>query len=369
MKLRLNAWLPIAGFLAASVALNAYTDSDEKHYNTAPPQLPSDLPTKQVTPSAGPRVNNGWDVAISADFIYWCPRIDGLGYELNGFSSTTVDAGKGSVHHPNWSWEPGFKVGLGFGLGTDGWDLQAEYTWLTSSDKSSQGLNVAGQYPMWNIANNYNNPVYNADDNSPITAAEAKWDFYWNEVDLNLGRNMWLSQYFASRPFVGLKGTWSGTSYNVSYTRAIAGQSDVDFRDRMQAKQTQWGIGVEVGMNNAWHFTQEFSLYADWAVTGLFGTFSIDRKDTEQQVPDDVNPKYTIFNTKNDPTTLKPLLEMGIGLRYETWFADDEYHFLLQAGWEEVYLANYNQFLKLFSESNHGDLSMQGLTIKARFDF
>lgn len=368
MKLRLNTWLPIAGFLAASVALNAYTDSDEKH-NSAPPKMPSDLPTREVTPSAGPRVNNGWDVFISADFIYWSPRIDGLGYEFTGFGSTSVSVPKGSVHHPSWSWEPGFKVGLGFGLGMDGWDVQGQYVWITSSDTASKGTGVAGQYPMWNVANNYNSPAYNASNVAPIESAKVHWSFYWNEIDANLGRNMWLSQYFATRPFVGIKATWSGTAYNLSYTRPDTVNLTTDQRDRMNMKQTQWGVGIETGMNNAWHFTKEFSLYADLCITGLFGTYTVERKDTEQQVPDNSNTEYTIIHTKNSPTTLKPLLEMAIGLRYETWFADDEYHFLIQAGWEEVFLASYNQFLKLSEESNHGDLSMQGLTVKVRFDF
>ncbi|MCH9614718.1 MAG: hypothetical protein SP1CHLAM54_13150 [Chlamydiia bacterium] len=371
MKLRFNTWLPVASFLALSVSLAAYNDKDDAHAKSAPPKLQSDLPQREVTPSAGPRVNNGWDVFISADFIYWSPRIDGLGYELTGFGNGTATPKKGSVHHPNWSWEPGFKVGLGFGLGTDGWDLQGQYVWIRSKDTESKGISTAGQYPMWNIANQYNNPQFNSSGEAPVKAAKCRWDFYWNEIDANLGRNMYLSQYFATRPFVGLKATWTGTSYNLSYTRPADTDNDsqIDVRDRLNIEQKQWGIGVEAGFNNAWHFTKEFSLYSDFCLTGLYGNYNVHRVDTRTQVPEGSNTTFTIFNFKNNVYTLKPLLEMAIGLRYETWFADDEYHFLIQAGWEEVFLYDYNQLTKLTEESNHGDLSMQGLTVKVRFDF
>ena len=60
--------------------------------------------------------------------------------------------------------------------------------------------------------------------------------------------------------------------------------------------------------------------------------------------------------------------EFQIGLRWEMWFYDDNYHFLIQAGWEEqVWLSNGN-FIRLYNDVD-GDLNLQGLDIKFRFDF
>jgi len=59
-----------------------------------------------------------------------------------------------------------------------------------------------------------------------------------------------------------------------------------------------------------------------------------------------------------------------MGLRGEWWFFENRYHFMIQAGWEEQLWINHNNFEKVNGvQANHGDLLLQGLTIKLRFDF
>jgi hypothetical protein len=78
----------------------------------------------KITPNAGPRIDSDWNVFLTADFIYWTIRQDGMFYAVSG-AGTGASGGK--VHDLDWKWEPGFKVGLGFNLPHDGWDLFAEY--------------------------------------------------------------------------------------------------------------------------------------------------------------------------------------------------------------------------------------------------
>jgi len=42
-------------------------------------------PLNQITPCAGPRVKEGLDLALFADFIYWTARLDTLSYAKTGF--------------------------------------------------------------------------------------------------------------------------------------------------------------------------------------------------------------------------------------------------------------------------------------------
>ena len=71
---------------------------------------------------------------------------------------------------------------------------------------------------------------------------------------------------------------------------------------------------------------------------------------------------------KNDYDALKGVIEFMIGLRYESWFSNERFHALLEAGWEEQLWISNSNFFRI-EENAHGDMTLHGLTIKARFDF
>jgi len=63
---------------------------------------------------------------------WWKPTQQGLEYASSGVINNLGESltARGNVHSPNFSFTPGFKVGLGVNLPYDGWDLTAEYTWI-----------------------------------------------------------------------------------------------------------------------------------------------------------------------------------------------------------------------------------------------
>jgi hypothetical protein len=134
----------------------------------------------EITPDAGPRVACGIDLFVTADFIYWTTRMDGLGYAATNVQIGNAD--KGTVSHPDAGWDAGFKVGLGYNLPHDGWDIFAEYTWLRPSDKG-------------NVTNNNGTMVMLQRDSASafIQSASADWNHDLNVVDLELGRNYFIS--------------------------------------------------------------------------------------------------------------------------------------------------------------------------------
>jgi len=323
---------------------------------------------KVITPAAGPRVCCGVDVAITASFIYWTARTDGLGYAVSGYrSNADVNPGKGEVKHIDWDFHPGFKVGLGLGLGHDGWDIMAEYTWLytsTDSDSTSQAnLNESTLRPLW-----YPGGPNNVSPSTAITSARASYDIDLNVIDLELGRNFFVSRYLKIRPHFGLKGAWYDADYSVRYIL------DSDEAVEPNAYRTRfdhdyWGVGIRTGFDTAWHFTRSFSIVGEIALSGLWGQFDADRRDTDFNSNSSDIETRVLLNTENQFHTLKPIMELFLGMRYDTWFCDEDFHFSLEAGWEEQIWWNHNQYFRVYEEGSHGDLVFQGLTLKARFDF
>ncbi len=64
------------------------------------------------------------------------------------------------------------------------------------------------------------------------------------------------------------------------------------------------------------------------------------------------------------------MLELALGLRWDTWWSDNSWHLRLQAGWEEqVWFAHNYMFGMGSPMKGEGNYSMNGLTIKARANF
>lgn len=360
---------PLMGLLATCSLSAAIADRMDDYSNQPRPagQMHKDEKGKfnEITPKAGPEVNNGVGLFVTADFILWNGREDGLGLSWNNLGDGTNDVGRGTVKHVNDRWRPGFKAGLGYHLPHDGWDVYAEYTWWYTNEGTNSTSDAGNLYPVWNIGNNFNNPA-----NGEVKSVGGRWKNRMNIIDAEMGRNFFLSQYLKMRPHFGFKGTWQKQHLNIDYFYQVNANSAE--RPRMQQEMRFWGFGIRSGSDAAWHFNENFSLFGDVAVTALWSKFRTHRKDTDVTLVDqsaENQPLTTVIDTKNSFYTITPVFEYDIGLRYELWFSDDEYHFLIQAAWEEQLWYNMNQFLKLNETGSHGDLGLQGLTVKLRFDF
>ncbi|MCI0381676.1 MAG: Lpg1974 family pore-forming outer membrane protein [Chlamydiae bacterium] len=320
-------------------------------------------PRREITPNAGPCVNNGVDLYVTADFIYWTAREDNLGYVVstgqvnNGASSATA---RGGVHHPDWKFRPGFKVALGMNFEHDGWDSKIEYTW-NRWRRISDSTTPSGTKLLLDTLIAVNDDPFSI---SPVTRASARWRFNLNVLDWELGRNYYISRYLMLRPHFGFKGTWGRQRFNTTFNGLTGADAHVK---TSRWRMPYWGIGIRAGLDTAWHFTKSFSLFGEIAFTGLWEQFKPRRHDVDQNI---VTGLFTsLFNVDYEFHTIKPIIEWIIGLRWETWFSDDNYHFGIEAGWEEQWWGGQNQFFRLTTESDWGDLVMQGLTVKVRFDF
>lgn len=390
MNTRLNKLLPLAGVaccFSTSLLLAAPQYGGNDSGNCCPPKRPEPVcepPCDEVTdrtlvfdectnnfrkgftPDAGPRVACGADFFITADFIYWTSRLDGLGYAQ---TSSVLAAGagvanlaKGSVQHPDFGWDPGFKVGLGYNLDHDGWDLFAEYTWLRpdDTDSTSSSANPSRLTALW------------TSDNSVLTdlrSARSSWNYDLNVVDLELGRNFFVSRDLTLRPHFGLKGTWQNHEYRVVYAERDPAAPDADLH-KVSIDQDYWGVGLRTGMDTVWYFNQYFGIYGDFALAALWSKFDVDRTDTDDTVTGGVTTaSLRTLNVNNEFYSLKYVFEIVLGLRGDVWFSDDAFHLGFHLGWEMQYWPSQNQFFRYAEECAHGDLNFMGLTTGVRFDF
>ena len=333
-------------------------------------------PTGMITPRVDLVKGDGMEWFVTSDYTYWTAREDSLEFAFTIVTQgaiPTQSAGQGKVYRINNKWASGFKVGLGTDFCHDGWDVYAEYTWFNSTTDKHIGGFAVDSTPLgavslvdgyWNVNGNF------TQGNIAYTSSSAKWRVNMNVVDLEMGRNFYVSPRLTLRPFYGLKGAWNKQHMNVNFDgldSAVPAPAPVPAELATTNKIKNWGVGVRGGMDASWHFTRSFSFIGDMAFTALWEQFKVTRYDTLAES----GVVRSTIDLKEDLYVVKPIIEWMLGLKWETGLSCDTYHLAISAAWEEQVWFGQNKFLRVpgCAPTAGDDLTFQGLTVDVRFDF
>lgn len=305
----------------------------------------------------------GTDLFVTADFIYWVAREDSLDFCYTTGSSTVVGneaiPSQGKSFHVGKAWNPGFKVGAGMNFCEYGWDVYTQYTWYRMKTENRDAGPSAGQtlYDGFWFVNNPNNNIA-----SSWATAQAEWKVAVNALDMELGRAFFIGEQFMLRPHAGLKWVSNRDRFHLDFGNSTRSST-------MQNHVESWGVGIRTGLDADWHFNRCFSIFGETALTGLWESFEAKRLDNTYVFGTATNSSFV--NIKEDHDVLLPILEWKLGVRWENWWTGDNYHFALDAAWEQQIWFDQNNFVHVAGAmpSRSRDLMLQGLTVGARFDF
>ena len=309
---------------------------------------------------------------FTADYTYWVPRQAGLAYVVsNDYTAGGVaEANKirGQVFYPNFTGRSGFKVGAGAFLNHDGWDLFVQYTWFYNKQQKDKYQGNANFSPDQGFATWWvdDGGTFAADD---IFQAKTSWANFFNRVDAQLARSFYAGHYLQLRPFAGLLGAWDEQWFNIGYKLNAA---DAGF-DTWTNNQKWWGIGPYAGFSSAFLFpigdnSTQWSLFMDMGTSLPWSKYSVDKKLQEGTA----GALTTDAFTRNTYWTTDVMMEMALGLRWETWWTEGmNWNFMVQVAWEEQvwFDHGYMHPIGLEGVAGNGNYIMQGLTAKIKVGF
>ena len=311
-------------------------------------------------------------VFITADYTYWVARQAGLAYAVSNDYTTTADSvtsrPAGQVFYPNWKGRSGFKVGLGCYLNHDGWDLFAQYTWFyNNQQRNNYGANA-------NFTPGQGATTWWIDDASELVlddlaVARNFWANWFNRVDLQLARSHYAGHYLQMRPYLGLVGAWDDQYFNIQYKEVTTATRWHTWTNT----QKWWGIGPWGGVCNAFLFPMgdsqtHWSLFMDMGIALPWTKTQVNSRLQNNATAAMLNDAHTL----DTYWTTAPMIEMALGLRWETWWTEGmNWNFMLQAAWEEQVWFDHNQMRPIGTQAigGNGNYIMQGLTIKAKVGF
>ncbi|MBS0615309.1 MAG: hypothetical protein JSR58_02000 [Verrucomicrobia bacterium] len=307
-----------------------------------------------INPPAHPVVKDGINLWIQADLLYMKPTEDGLAY---AFQATDTTEAFPPVHGKNakYDWNYGLRVGAGYNLDHDGWDILANYTWF--EDRTHRNVSGGIIFPT---------EVHPVNAGAATTQnAKTHLKLWLNILDIELGREFFVSKWLTLRPHIGVRSLWLCRHYNSEYSRLVNGSDyEVHMKNRFA------GTGLRGGLNTQWGLGSGWSLFGELDAALMYGKQRV-RQGEELETGD-----VSRGSSSDRWMTLRSSIDLALGLRWDRLFCDDAYRIRFQLGWEDHIFFDMNQNYRFVSSvtkgvfaGNRGNLSLNGVAFQARFDF
>lgn len=360
-----NMWAAMAvSLVAATSIVNAapFFDNNQPYGDSL-----GCCPCGPVRPCVNPCGN--W--FVDAEFLYWNVSEQGLEYgtEVVTTPSSIADSFvAGKAHHISDSWEPGFRVGIGYDLPCDGWDVVAYYTNLYSKSHS---------HHFFDPTVSSFNPQYSTfpSRGSSFNDVHAHWKLNLNVLDFELGREFCVSSCLTLRPFIGVRAAWIDQSIRTELYSVT--DTDDFFVDGSKVKSKFDGAGLRGGFDTEWKLGWcGISIYGQTAASILYGRHKTSYHEFYFLTPQ--SEFGTDVEYKNNYNGCIAIGDAAIGLRWKEYFYCDTIALTLQVGYETHFYWNQARFIRPTSQSdsqtlvhgvNRGDLNTNGVTFAAKLAF
>ena len=323
-------------------------------------------PCCTINPSARLYSCEKVNLLLSGSALYWQASEGGLDFAMRNPTLSDTNQGKHSFKIPHSEWDWGFKLGADYLIAHDGWDLFLQWTRFHPESAQKSAAAIMGITPLLSP----NSMLGLAD------AAKTRWKLRLDLIDLDLGREFFVSRWLTLRPFAGLRSAWILQHLECSYTNTeilpdVFQTIDVGF------KNNYWGLGLRAGLNADWGLGCGWSLYSDLAGSILLGRFSLYETQDAWNLTSGALIPGGLASYRDNFRASRFVFDLSLGVRYRNNLCCNRYELMAQLGWEQLLFFNQNQIEKIAASSsggsisvnNQGDLSAQGVTLTLGFGF
>ncbi len=373
-SLRISVWMSLL-FIVPSLSLSAarvveqcdelkWDDTDELMLADNQTVEPAPSPAVEAAPiqeaqgynsSVRPFVTGGANLWIRGEALYWRASEDNLYYAYTG---NNANGGRfRDVKTVGFDWDWGFRLGIGYTIPRDRWDLALTWTHFHTETKSHVSADAPNRdlYINWWLVNHLSML-------GEGQSAQGTWRPHLDQLDLSIGREFYVGRKLTLRPNAGLRNAWIDQQLNVTF-RTSTGDAVVNMSNDF------WGFGFFGGLDTKWMFTSDWHLFANGAAAILYGRFDITQKG--------IFNRALHFEETKDFQSGKGVLDIQAGIEWAHLFFKNRFGVTFRVGYEYHLYADQSQFPlpagnTFFSNSYTpvgGDLAYQGLFLSGQFDF
>ncbi len=313
-----------------------------------------------------------WDVWFDASFTYWDAEQEGMDLAVSSTELGTILLSPidGSFLFQDRSFKPGFKVGVGMDLGRDHWSGSLEYTWFRSktSTLGVPPVDARGGTAVWIFSN-----WFNRQSNTAAVSMVSTWHLSLDILDAQLSRPYYQGTHLIIAPFGGMRGQWIRQKLNI-FADIFTSSTVTPPLDATSSNHSHsWAVGPRLGALAKWHLGWGIRFEGDVSGNLLFTRYTNVR---HNQTPTTTQINASAIGGKfQSYDCLRAGYEMNLGIGWGRYFDCRNYHFDLLASYDFQVFFNQNIMRQLADTIADGtghspsNLYLQGLTVRAQFDF
>ncbi len=312
-----------------------------------------------LNPPTQPVVRDGKNLWVQAALLLMHPSEDLLNY-VSKRSPPTGYLGSTVAEYVPYDWNWGGRVGVGYNLPHDGWDMLLNWSFLKSRGAASTSFPDPSKEAGEIVPYGFLAAV-------PISKATGQTNLSFDTLDFELGRSYFVGNWTIVRPFLGMRGVWADRSFNSRYEPLSSEGSllpNIDISDYFGSG------GLLLGCKNQWGFGSGWSLFGDGSFALLYG-----KDNTHQRQPYVTTSKTPgTLLSKRSWWTMRSMLDLALGIRWDHLASNEKMRLRLQLAWEEHLLPGFSQIQNFATISEkyglaQGNLGIQGFSLQAAFDF
>lgn len=316
----------------------------------------------------------GTGLVFNGEFLYLKPQQSNQEFALlsdpGAFGPLFSSPGFGKIKQVELDWSPGFRIGLGYRLPHDGWDLSATYTYYRSDSSKSLGSSaVPGQLkPL----------IFNtdrADDFADI--GRASLDLRLDSFDLLLGRTYKTSETTTVGLHGGLAAAWISDDMRARFFGTDY-PSTAGLGAHWDDKNDFSGFGLKLGVDGDWRLFHGISLFGKADVSLLTGKFELHHFEAQDV---DNNGVFSPLDTEIDANTrqevhrIVPVTYLSAGAAWNHKI-NSNLNIKVSAGYEMTNYFNFIHRRQFTDDSNEahsilseGNFGLHGFVFKIKLDF
>lgn len=301
----------------------------------------------------------GWDVDVYASFLYWHVQEDGLSLAITSLGLLQPPG----VAFPEFTYKPGFKVGVGCDTNYDDWVTWVEYTWLhqsTSNSVAPPSL-VTGLPGRWSLAN-WDNFLPLGAVGAPV---QSSWKMHLDLVDAALSRPFYQGTRLTVSPYVALRALWIRQRIEINMETATV-------PTRVTNQSRCWSLGPVAGSMAYWLVGKGIRVEGKAAGSLLFTKYT---GLAHKELNPVISSTTSVGGNMGNYSCVRPTAELGLGLGWGSYLYCQRYYIDFSARYDFMLLWSQNMLREISNSminglgAGIGDLSLQGLTLTGRFDF
>ena len=193
-------------------------------------------------------------------FTYWQSRYNDaiITSEITPVAGNTGIASQANDKLLPFSFNPGFKIGVGTNLDKLGWSPMIMWTYMHSSPSkkwTSGSHNLLADLMLSSAPGNtlLSNNV------------QAKWNLNFNAIDIEFGKETPVSSYFMTRMFGSIKLASISNKLNVTYKNIVDAKANNWADESYKATNQSWLVGPRGGTNIYFGLAKDFGFMATTA--------------------------------------------------------------------------------------------------------